>query len=164
MYVKELDIFLTMKVLEDTPAALSLGKPCDEHGCSHEWMNAQKPHLIKDGILIQYNTENFFRSWFLVCQRVLPEDCLLQHPRHLQRKLIIQITFQQSCQVKVSGGQERGDPHSSVTNDSATRTREDLCGMDSCPVSVSRTERRDPLTKPTKSPKPNKNEGHESER
>ena len=32
VYVKELDIFLTMKVLEDTPAVLSLGKLCDEHG------------------------------------------------------------------------------------------------------------------------------------
>ena len=31
VYVKELDIFLTMKVLENTPAVLSLGKPCDEH-------------------------------------------------------------------------------------------------------------------------------------
>ena len=30
MYVKELDIFLTMKVLENTPAVLSLGKHCDE--------------------------------------------------------------------------------------------------------------------------------------
>ena len=29
VYVKELDIFLTMKVLEDTPAVLSLGKLCD---------------------------------------------------------------------------------------------------------------------------------------
>ena len=32
VHVKELDIFLTMKVLEDTPAALSLGKLRDEHG------------------------------------------------------------------------------------------------------------------------------------
>ena len=31
VYVKELDIFLTMKVLEDTPAVSSLGKLCDEH-------------------------------------------------------------------------------------------------------------------------------------
>ena len=29
VYVKELDIFLTMKVLENTPAVLSLGKLCD---------------------------------------------------------------------------------------------------------------------------------------
>ena len=38
--------FLTMKVLEDTPAVLSLGKLCDEHGYSYEWINGQKPHLI----------------------------------------------------------------------------------------------------------------------
>ena len=59
VYVKELDIFLTMKVLEDTPAVLSLGKLCDEHGYSYEWISGQKPHLIKNGIRIQCNTENF---------------------------------------------------------------------------------------------------------
>ena len=59
VYVKELDIFLTMKVLENTPAVLSLGKLCDENGYSYEWINGQKPHLIKDGIRITCNTENF---------------------------------------------------------------------------------------------------------
>ena len=58
VYVKELDIFLTMKVLEDTSAVMSLGKLCDEHGYSKEWINGQKPHLIKNGIRIQCNTEN----------------------------------------------------------------------------------------------------------
>ena len=42
--VKELDIFLTMKVFENTPA---------------EWINGQKPHLIKNAIRIQCNTEDF---------------------------------------------------------------------------------------------------------
>ena len=42
VYVKELDIFLTMKVLENTPAVLSLGKLCDENGYSYEWINGQK--------------------------------------------------------------------------------------------------------------------------
>ena len=59
VYVKELDIFLTMQVLENTPAVLSLGKLCDENGYSYEWINGQKPHLIKNGIRIQCNTENF---------------------------------------------------------------------------------------------------------
>ena len=59
VYVKELDIFLTMKVRENTPAVLSLGKLCDENGYSHEWINGKKPHLIKDGIRIICNTENF---------------------------------------------------------------------------------------------------------
>ena len=50
VYVKELDIFLTMKVLENTPAVLSLGKFCDEkkkNGYSLAWINGQKSHLIK---------------------------------------------------------------------------------------------------------------------
>ena len=59
VYVKELDFFLTMKVLENTPAVLSLGKLCDENGYSYEWINGQKPHLIKNGIRIPFNTENF---------------------------------------------------------------------------------------------------------
>ena len=59
VYVKELDIFLTMKVLDNTPAVLSLGKLCDENGYSYEWINGQKPHLIKNGIRIICNTENF---------------------------------------------------------------------------------------------------------
>ena len=59
VYVKELDMFLTMKVLDNTPAVLSLGKLCDENGYSYEWINGQKPHLLKDGIRIICNTENF---------------------------------------------------------------------------------------------------------
>ena len=59
VYVKELCIFLSMKVLDNTPAVLSLGKLCDENGYSYEWINGQKPHLIKDGIRIICNTENF---------------------------------------------------------------------------------------------------------
>ena len=59
VYVKELDIFLTIKVLDNTPAVLSLAKLCDENGYSYEWINGQKPHLIKNGIRIPCNTENF---------------------------------------------------------------------------------------------------------
>ena len=90
VYVQELDTFLTLKVLENTSAVLSLGKLCDEHGYSYEWINGQKPHLIKNGIRIQCNTETTYQSWFLDYQRVLPQACPLQHPRHFQgRKLII---------------------------------------------------------------------------
>ena len=48
-----------MEVLENTPAVLSLGKLCDENGYSYERINGQKPHLIKNGIRIPCNTENF---------------------------------------------------------------------------------------------------------
>ena len=76
-YVKESDIFLTKKVLEDTPAVLLLGKLCDENGYSCEWINGQKPHLIKTGFEYNATQRTSFRSRFLVCQRVLPP---LQQP------------------------------------------------------------------------------------
>ena len=59
VYVKELCMFLTMKVLENTSAVFSLGNLCDEHGYSYEWINGQKPHLIKNVFRIQCNTKNF---------------------------------------------------------------------------------------------------------
>ena len=52
-------LFLSLKVLENTPAVLSLGKRSDENGYSYEWINGKRLHLIKDGIRIICNTENF---------------------------------------------------------------------------------------------------------
>ena len=65
VYVKELDIFLTMKVLENTPAVLSLGELCDENGYSYEWINGQKPHLIrKTGFGYPATRRTSFLLWF----------------------------------------------------------------------------------------------------
>ena len=60
-------------------------------------------------------------------------------------------------------------PTTIVSSDCEARAKEDMCGIDSYPVFVSsshveRTERGNPVTKPTKNPKPNKNENHETER
>ena len=46
VYVKEFDIFLTMKVLKDTPA---VAMDTDTHTSG----SGQTPHLIKNGIRIQ---------------------------------------------------------------------------------------------------------------
>ena len=70
---------------------------------SYEWINGQKPHLIKKTVF-EYNVirKISYQSWFLVYQIVFPQACLPQHPRLLHvRKLIIQITIQQTSQVKV---------------------------------------------------------------
>ena len=74
VYVKELDLFLTMKVLDNTPAVLSLGKLCDENGYSCEWINGQKTHLIKDGIRIPCKTENFVPIVVFQACQVRPLD------------------------------------------------------------------------------------------
>ena len=59
VYVRELDTFLTLKILKDTPAVLSLGKLCEDHGYSYEWANGQMPCLITNGVRIKCNKENY---------------------------------------------------------------------------------------------------------
>ena len=74
MYVEELGIFLTMKVPENTPGVLSLGKLLDENGYSYEWINGQEPHLIKKtGLGLSATQRTLFLMWFQSCQ-VLPLD------------------------------------------------------------------------------------------
>ena len=58
VYVKQLDLFVTAMLLEDTPAVLSLGKLCENHGYFFHWSSGQKPQLIKDGRRIKCNTAN----------------------------------------------------------------------------------------------------------
>ena len=92
VHVKELGIFLTMKVLENTPAVLSLGKLCDENGYSYEWINGQKPHLIKR----DSDTRTSFLSWFQACQRVLPPVLIIQLQGHLQDRRVIVLHLLQA--------------------------------------------------------------------
>ena len=160
VHVKELDIFLTMKVLEDTPAVLSLGKLCDEHGYSYEWINGQKTLLIKNGIRIQCNTESFVP----IVVPGLSSSSSSNFPSSTSM-----TPSRQEIDHSTSSSSSSTSPTTNVSSDSETRAREDLRGTDSYPVSVSsehveRKERKDPFSKPTKNPKPNKNEDHEKER
>ena len=45
--VKDLDLFVTVQPLEDTPPVLSRGQLCEDYRYSCEWSSGQKPHLIK---------------------------------------------------------------------------------------------------------------------
>ena len=40
--VHTLDLFVTVRLLEDTLAVPSLGKLCEEHGYTYEWASGQK--------------------------------------------------------------------------------------------------------------------------
>ena len=66
-YVKELDLFVTVMLLKETPAVLSLGKLCEDHGYTYHWTSGQKPQLTKKGKRIDCNISNFaIRSpWFI---------------------------------------------------------------------------------------------------
>ena len=121
--VKELDIFLTLKVLDNTPAVLSLGKLCDENGYSYEWINGQKPHLIKDGSRIICNTENFVPI-------VVPGlSSSSSRSSSTSRTLMKQESH--------SSSSSSSSPSSPTVGDLSVREREDVTNSDISPVPVS---------------------------
>ena len=72
MYVYDLDVFVTVQILEDTPAVLPLGKLCEDHGFSFsKWQ------------IFQYNTEDYVPT--VVHRLVLPVR-LQVHLQHRYRK------------------------------------------------------------------------------
>ena len=121
VYVKELDILLTMKVLDNTPAVLSLGKLCDENGYSYEWINGQKPHLIKDGIRIICNTENFVPV-------VVPG---------LSSSSSGSSSTLRTSMKQESHSSSSSSPSSPTVGDMSVREREDAPNSDISPVPVS---------------------------
>ena len=146
VYVKELDIFLTMKVLENTPAVLSLGKLCDENVYSYEWINGQKPHLIKDGIRIICNTENFVP---IVVSGLSSSSSASSSTSRTPMK-----------QESHSSSSSSSSPSSPTVGEIPVREREDATNSDISPVPVSelvddRSGRPDE-TQANKTPKTNK--------
>ena len=59
VYVKQLDLFVNVMLLQETPAVLSLDKLCDEHGYRCHWKSGQNPQLIKEGKRIDCNLSNY---------------------------------------------------------------------------------------------------------
>ena len=59
VYVKELDLFVRVMLLEGQPVVLSLGKLCEELGFWYHWTSGQKPNLIKNGRKINCNAANY---------------------------------------------------------------------------------------------------------
>ena len=59
MFEQDLNQFVTVQLLEETPAVLSLGKLCEDHGYSNEWVSGQEPRLTKNGKSITCKTDNF---------------------------------------------------------------------------------------------------------
>ena len=124
MYVKELDIFLTMKVLENTPAVLSIGKLCDENGYSYERINGQKPHPIKDGIRIICNTENF-----------VPIVVLGLTSSSSTSSSSLRTPLKQESHS--SSSSSSSSPSSPAVGEMSVREREDASNSDISPVPVS---------------------------
>ena len=58
VHVRELDLFVTVMLLENTRTVFSLGKLSEEYGYSYHWTSGQKPHLIINGKKIHCGTSN----------------------------------------------------------------------------------------------------------
>ena len=113
-----------MKVLENTPAVLSLGKLCDENGYSYEWINGQKPHLIKNGIRIICNTENFVPI-------VVPGLSSSSSGSSSTSRTPLR-------QESHSSSSSSSSPSSPTVGDLSVREREDVTNSDISPVPVSK--------------------------
>ena len=146
VYVKELDFLLTMKVIENTPSVLSLGKLCDENGYSYEWISGQKPHLIKNGIRIICNTENFVPI-------VVPGLSSFSSGSSSTSRTPMK-------QESPSSSSSSSSPSSPTVGEISVREREDVPNSDISPVRVSELvddrSGKPKETQANKIPKPNK--------
>ena len=56
---QELDLFVTVMLLGETPTVLTLGKLCEDHGYTNHWISGRKPQLTKKGKRIDCNISNY---------------------------------------------------------------------------------------------------------
>ena len=145
---------LTMKVLENTPTVLSLGKVCDENGYSYEWINGQKPHLIEDGIRIICNTENFVPI-------VVPG----MSNSSSGSSSTLRTPLKQESHSSSSSSSSSSSP---TVSEIQIREREDATDSDTSPVPVSNLvddgSGQPDETQANKNPKPNKKGNHDRTR
>ena len=91
------------------------------HGYAYEWINGQKQHLIKNGIRIQCNTENFVPivvpGLSTSSSSSLPSSTFMTPSR-------------QEIDHPTSSSSSSTSPTAIVSSDSETRAREDLSGID----------------------------------
>ena len=58
VYVRDLDMFVTVQLSKDPLAVLSSGKNCEDNVYSNDWKEGQSPTLTPDGKNIDWNSKN----------------------------------------------------------------------------------------------------------
>ena len=126
VHVKELDIFLTMKVLEKTRQQYCR---LESFAMKTEiLMNGSmvKNHIsLKTGFGYDATRRTSFLSWFQACQRVRPPVLISQLQGHLQDRRVI---------VPHLPSSSSSSPTTATSSDSETREREDRSEVDSSPL------------------------------
>ena len=126
--VKELDVFLTMKVLDNTPAVLSLGKLCDENEILMNGSMVKNHISLKTGLGFPATRRTSFLLWFQACQQIRLQDLIHQLQGHVQdRRVIVQHLLQ-------------ARPSPPTVSEIQTREREGRTESDISPVTVSTTD------------------------
>ena len=59
VFLHDLDLFVTVQLLDETPAILSLSMLGSDHGYSYEWKNGETPWLTRNGKTITCTMDNF---------------------------------------------------------------------------------------------------------
>ena len=57
--MKDLGMFVTVQLLEDTPTELYLGKLREEIGHSYDWKEGKNPNLINNGNIVPCKCDKF---------------------------------------------------------------------------------------------------------
>ena len=94
VYFCGLGVFVTMMLLEDSPAVLSLVSLCEEMGYYHGWKRGESPSMIKDEKLQAARLRTMCQLWQfqknlvspMSLRRRLATDCESQVPEHQETR------------------------------------------------------------------------------
>ena len=84
VFIHDLNHFVTLQLLEGTPAVLSPGQLCESHGYSYEWVGGQEPRLTKNWKSIICKTD---KSYLLSFQGYLSILEIIRLPQRRQESL-----------------------------------------------------------------------------
>ena len=103
--VRELDLFVKVMLLENTPAVLSLGKLCEEFGYSYHWTNGQKLSEVsrnrKPKMIM--TTKNYRVTSCKVCQigyRSSSKDWLMKVFQNTEIRPVLLMNYLRSREQK----------------------------------------------------------------
>ena len=102
VHVNQLDLFVTVMLLQESPAVLSLVKLCEEHGYTYHWKSGQNPHPSKLARELIAISQTMYYLWFLEYQRVHPQLRFHLPRHHLHHRSQHRLTEIQYRRTEVS--------------------------------------------------------------
>ena len=110
VFVNDLDLFVTVQLLDETPAILQLHQLCSKRGHSYEWKTAKFHNWPKMGrqLLVQWRTKYF--SLHQDCHQIPAAFCLQR--RDQRTSLFVPENwehYQIQCRLKVTSMQRETD-------------------------------------------------------